>query len=257
MPSHELAGLNILVTRPRAQANGLCHAIQQHGGQPIALPLLEIQPLSPAPDSLPSETDLAQTELLIFISANAVDCGLPYLPPLPTSLRVGAIGQATAQRLQAVGIHTLVPARFDSEGFLALPQVQDLRDKTVIIVRGKGGREKLGESLHERGARLRYLEVYRRVSPKWTAGDVRTAMRADVITVTSGEALENLAQLAEQPGGIALRSKPLLVIHDRIAVRAQELGFTLKPIVTAQPGDDALLQALLHWANEQKGSEQA
>jgi uroporphyrinogen-III synthase len=257
MPNHDLQGLNILVTRPQAQSAWLSTEIRLRGGNPLVLPLLAIQPLTPS-QTQPTLAQLEQVALLIFISANAVEFGLAYLPALPASLQVGAIGQATAERLRTAGIRTdLVPARFDSEGFLALPQVQDLRDKTVLIVRGAGGREKLAEALRVRGAQVRYLEVYRRDCPRWQTEDVRTALHADVITVTSSEALENLAQLAKLPGGAGLLAKPLVVFHDRIAGRARELGFTLKPVVTTQPSDEALLMALLRWANEQEGMEHA
>ena len=160
------------------------------------LPLLEIAPKPPTPQTLPSLKDLARVDYLIFVSANAVESGLAYLPVIPGSITVGTIGQATAERLQEAGIHpTLVPAHFDSE---------DLRDKTVMIVRGEGGREKLAESLRARGAQVQYLEAYRRACPHWQQQDVRTALCADIITVTSGEALENLTQLAQLPGGEAL-----------------------------------------------------
>ena len=258
MPEHELQGVSVLVTRPTAQAERLSTGIRQMGGNPIALPLLEIKPLPPIAETTRTLAQLAQVDFLIFVSANAVLFGLTYLPVLPPSLQVGAIGQATAEQLQAAGIRTvLVPARFDSEGLLALPQLQDLRDKTVVIVRGEGGREMLAKTLRARGARVSYVEVYRRGCPHWGEGEVRTALRADVITVTSTEALENLAQLAQLPGGKPLWAKPLLVFHDRIAGRARELGFTLKPVVTNQPSEDALLAALAHWANAQKGMEHA
>ena len=258
MPGPDLQGVRVLVTRPAAQADRLASAINQLGGQPISLPLLEIMPLPPGPTATQTLTELAQAAALIFVSANAVACSLAYLPKIPSSLLVGAIGQATAERLQAAGIPPqLVPAQFDSEGFLALAQVQDLHNKTVVIVRGEGGRDKLGESLRARGARLRYLEVYRRECPHWQQADVHSALRADVITVTSSEALDNLARLARLPGGDALRAKPLLVFHERIAGRARELGFTLKPVVTTQPSDEALLKALVQWAHEQKGMEHA
>lgn len=247
MPDHDLQGLHVLVTRPVGQADKLSAGIRQLGGVPIELPLLEIKPLPLAASSPPS---LQHVDLVIFISANAVEHGLAYLQPLPAPIAIAAIGQATAERLHNAGVQvTLVPAEFDSEGLLALPALQDLHDKTVLIVRGAGGREKLAQSLGARGAKVRHLEVYRRACPAWRDADVATAMRAEIVTVTSGEALENLAALAQLPGASALWAKQLLVFHARIASRARELGFTLTPLIAAQPSDAALLEALVHWRN--------
>ncbi|MEJ2397761.1 MAG: uroporphyrinogen-III synthase [Gammaproteobacteria bacterium] len=253
MPEVELQGLSVLVTRPAAQAQHLSEAILRLGGKAVALPLLEIQPR--APSAIPN---LREMDILIFVSANAVEHGLNVLGPLPAALLIGAIGRATAQCLAAFGIRAdLLPTRADSEGFLALPEIQELTGKKVLIVRGQGGRETLATQMRARGAAVRYLEVYRRVCPHWRAEDLETALRADVITVTSGEALENLARLARLPGGDALWTKPMLVFHQRIAGRARELGFTLKPVVSAKPGDEALLTALQDWVNQQKGTERA
>jgi len=251
MLDHELDGLHVLVTRPPGQAEKLSTGIRQLGGNPLPLPLLEISPVVPADNQLQSA--LTQIDLVIFISANAVEHGLLYLNPLPAQVQVAAIGQATAEHLHVAGIEvTLVPARFDSEGLLALPQLQDLQGKVVLIVRGVGGREKLAQTLRQRGAHVSYLEVYQRTCPAWRDVDVARALRADIITITSGEALENLATLACRPGAGALWSKPLLVFHERIASHARELGFKLTPVVAAQPGDDALLDALVHWQKERK-----
>lgn len=259
MPNPELHGVNVLVTRPVAQAGWLSDEIRRLGGHPISLPLLEIQPVPANAQGRQALAQLNPGDLLIFVSANAVQFGLAYLPDFPLSgVQIGAIGEATAEQLRASGQHVdLVPAHFDSEGFLALPAIQELHGKHVVIVRGMGGREKLGESLRARGAQVHYLEVYRRTCPHWDAGAVQTALRADVITVTSGEALENLAQLARLPDAGPLRSTPLVVYHERIAGRARELGFTLKPVITTKPADVAMLAALVQWANVQKGMEQA
>ena len=46
MTEQFLAGLNIVVTRPREQAVGLAQRIEQHGGHAILFPLLEINPVT-------------------------------------------------------------------------------------------------------------------------------------------------------------------------------------------------------------------
>lgn len=253
MPGPELQGWRVLVTRPPARAQDLVEGIRRLGGEAICLPLLMIRPLKPA--ILP---DLAKTDLLLFVSASAVEHGLPCLGELPAGLRLGAIGEATAQPLRRAGLApALVPAQADSEGMLALPALQDVVGQHIVIVRGRSGREALASGLRERGATVSYLEVYERTCPVWQAEDVATALRADVISVTSGEAVDNLAQLARLPGGEALWRKPLLVFHARIAAHAQALGFTLKPVISEKPGDGAMLAALQKWAKQQKGMERA
>lgn len=253
MRDPELQGCRVLVTRPLGQAQDLVDGIQRLGGEAICLPLLVIKSIEP--DQLPR---LATSDLLLFISPNAVDHGLHWLGEQCASVRLGAIGHATATRLAQAGFKPeLVPAQANTEGMLALPALQQVVGKRIVIVRGRGGREKLASTLRQRGATVNYLEVYERSRPRWQEEDVAVALHADIITVTSGEALDNLGQLARLPGGDQLWSKPLLVIHARIAAQAQELGFTLKPVISEKPGDEAMLKALREWAKQHKDMERA
>lgn len=247
MAGHELAGKTVLVTRPPGQADTLRQMIAAHGGNADLLPLITITPLANRP-----ATTLHQADIIIFVSTNAVQHAQALLRQVPHKTQVGAIGEATAQALQAAGVHVdLLPARYDSETFLALPALATVRDMQVVIVRGTGGRETLAEELRRRGAQVAYLEVYRRDCPAWSASELQRALAADIITITSAEALQNLAQQARTHHAPALLAKPLAVFHERIASRAAQLGFTLKPFVAEQASDKALVKAVLDWRQHQ------
>jgi uroporphyrinogen-III synthase len=133
-------------------------------------------------------------------------------------------------------------AQFDSEGLLAQPELKDVAEQRILIVRGQGGREFLAETLRARGAIVDYAEVYKRLPTKqvltYEPGDI------DVILITSSEALSHLASIASQQGNSWLLEKPLLVLHERIAMRAKQLGFKLKPDVAKQASEASLLEAL-------------
>lgn len=245
MPGAEepgLKGLSILVTRPVAQSVSLVAAIQSMGGIAYSFPLIEIQPVSPCPEVLEG---FSGYNLVIFVSQNAVDCAWPCLTnDFPASARLAAVGQATAAAMERHGQPPdIVPARqFDTEGLLAMPDLESVTGQRVLIVRGAGGRELLAETLRDRGAIVDYAEVYRREPTEQVL--TYSEDEIDVILVTSSEALENLRNIAQQSGRLWLTEKPLLVIHERIAVRAGELGFKLKPVVAEQASDAAMLEAL-------------
>lgn len=247
MAGHELAGVRVLLTRPQGQLETLQDMIAARGGTPVSLPLLTITPLAP-----PSANALQTADIVIFVSSNAVEHARALFAQLPAMALVGAIGRATAKALQAAGVRVdLLPDHYDSESFLILPELQALTGKRITIVRGAGGREKLAEELRLRGARVKYLEVYRRDCPAWSVAEVQSALCADIITITSAEALRNLAELARAHHAPALFAKPLAVFHERIASRAPQLGFTLKPFVAQQASDTALVEAVLDWHQQQ------
>ncbi len=142
------------------------------------------------------------------------------------SARIAAVGNGTKRELESRGfVDVLAPeAGADSEALLALPEMQAVAGKRVLIVRGEGGRELLAESLTARGAQVEYFECYRRVAPRadpapliqaWDRGEVHA------VTVFSTQALENLIAVA---GTQRLARTPVFVNHARVAERAREAG---------------------------------
>ncbi|MBK9161029.1 MAG: uroporphyrinogen-III synthase [Nitrosomonadales bacterium] len=270
-----LAGLRIVVTRPRDQAAQLARSIEQAGGIPVLFPLLEIGPASD-PQTLQEQiARLAQFDLAIFISPNAVHYGMeailatlaravaPSSPSsgggvggeggllaLPPALKIAAVGQGSAKALRELGIARVIAPveRFDSEGLLAVPELQDVAGWRVMVFRGDGGRELLGDTLRARGATVEYAACYRRSKSQQDATVLRDSA-PDAISVTSSEALEHLWKMLDGTAREGLRDVPLFVPHPRIAGLAQRQGW--RQVRLTGPGDDGLLSALADWSEEQ------
>jgi len=242
-----LSGRHILVTRPAEQAAPLCALIRAAGGVPIAFPTVAIQPIQPA-DSARALLG-ARWDLIVFVSRNAVIQALALLPErrLPDATRIAAVGAGTASALRAAGrAPDLIPdARFDSEGLLELPTLQQVAGQRILIVRGVGGRPLLGDMLTQRGAEVVYAEVYRRALPNVDAVPLIPDWRAAalLLTATSDEVLNNLYRLIPEAEHPWLRGRPLAVFSQRTAATAMELGFRTVA-VAAESSDMALLDAL-------------
>lgn len=248
-----LRGLTIAVTRPRDQAAQLVQRIAQAGGKPVLFPLLDIAAMQD--DGVLGEqlSRLSQFDLAIFISPNAVQYGMAAVRSvggLPARLRIATVGQGSAKALRELSVQNVIAPteRFDSEGLLALPELQDVAGWRVLIFRGDGGRDLLGDTLKERGATVEYAACYRRSKPTQDVGALLGAA-PDVITVTSSEALTYLQQMLEADGGAGWRGIPLFVPHSRIAGLASDLGW--QQVVTTESGDDGLLSGLIAWAKKE------
>jgi len=76
MQQQPLAGLNIVVTRPREQAGNLAHRIALAGGHATLFPLLEISPVTDSQSLHALIARLHEYNLAIFISPNAVLYGM-------------------------------------------------------------------------------------------------------------------------------------------------------------------------------------
>ncbi len=249
-----LAGVRVLITRPRVQAEALARAIRADGGEPLLFPLIDIQPLSdPAPlDAILATLD--RFDLAIFISPNAVQFALARLSTRgrswPASLPIAVIGAGTAQALAAHNLRAAIAPRerFDSEALLAEPALQAVAGQRILIVRGEGGRALLADTLTARGATVTYAECYRRVLPLPDAhADQRlTPGAVDIAVFTSGEALDHLLQLYGEAARRLLRETPVLVVSERLAERVAEYRPRRAPLI-ARAGDADLLQALRAW----------
>lgn len=229
-PRCNLAGLSVLVTRPSHQAEGLCDLIQAAHGRPIRFPALEI--LGPADKHAAREQLQAAShaDMLIFVSANAVQYAFPLLPEqLPLDIAIASVGSATAQALGEAGLDcTLRPERMDSEGLLALPELQQVEGKRIIIVRGNGGRELLHDTLSERGAMVSQVEVYRRQKPQREAAARNLVagweQLVDVVLATSNAIVDNLFDMLGEAGEPQLQHTPMIVVSQRMAEYVVERG---------------------------------
>lgn len=244
-----LAGLHVAVTRPIGQAESFCEAIRHHGGFATAFPLLAISPLEDYRAFDQAILALEHADWAIFISSNAVDSAmhrvLARYGNVPESVRFAAIGHQTAKELARFGVHNVLTphTRFDSETLLALAEMNDVANQTVLIFRGVGGREILAETLKARGANVTFAESYRRFNPQTNTellNHLWQHQKLDAIVVTSSEAMRNLLDLAGQSEW--LRHVTLCVNHARIA--ELPLQFGLKVLVANAPGDDAVIQSL-------------
>lgn len=253
MQRTELNGLTILVTRPEHQAEPLCRLIESAGGQALRLPALTIHGNDDDPALRQRLSHLSDYQIAIFISPNAVTFGLDAIERsggLLDSLLIATVGKGSSNALtQRLGREPdLVPqGSFDSEALLALEPLQHVSGKRVVIFRGNGGRELLAETLRLRGARVDYAEVYRREPPPPPA-NTEWLEKADIITLTSSEALHNLVVMTPTAARDTLYHKPLVVISERCAQLARQLGFRQAVLMTPQAGDEAIIATLIKWA---------
>lgn len=238
-----LAGYSVWVTRPAHQSKSIIRSLKQHGAQVLAVPLLEIAPY----DEPASQQHLAQADgydAVIFVSVNAVTFSVNHHQTIANVLDLAVIGQATADKCRECGLKVqFIPEQADSDGLLALPRFQHVDGQKILIVRGHGGREHLAEQLRARGATVDYAEVYQRRVPAIHLNVELAA--ADVILITSSEALQNLVMLAQRDRQGWVFERQLLLIHARIASRVAESGFTLRPLVATEASDSGMIAALL------------
>lgn len=226
----------VLVTRPEQVAEPLLEAIHHLGLTPVSFPTIDIRPFPQTIDNQPSMVSLPLIDIFIFVSQNAVSYGLSVIRDILYAKDLSrktwaAIGPQTAKALAARGVPVkVVPEAHHStsEGLLEQADLQNVMNKHVMIIKGRGGREQLKSSLLSRGAQVHEYIVYERCLPSVDSRPIQAALlNQDIrlIVITSGESLDNLIQLLSPLSYDTLTAVTLLVISPRLAEYALARGF--------------------------------
>ncbi|MBS0430328.1 MAG: uroporphyrinogen-III synthase [Proteobacteria bacterium] len=240
----------VIVTRPAREAARWVQALNAHGIEAVALPLIEIAPLLPGMPAGP--LDARPYAALMFVSAAAVDgffernraaapAGRAQAAiDLIANARCWATGPGTAQALADAGVppeRIDVPptevGRFDSEALWTQVQGQLAAGARVLRVRGSdaagrpAGRDWLARTLEATGVAVDTAVVYRRLAPR-----VDDAARALVAASTVDErhvwlfsSSEAIAHLMAAMPGTDWRGARAWATHPRIADAARTAGF--------------------------------
>jgi uroporphyrinogen-III synthase len=250
-----LAGIGVAVTRPAHQAGALAQKLEHAGAHVILFPTIEIavpEDLGPFYQVLDR---LENYDIAVFVSPNAVARAMDLISAqraLPGHLMIAAIGDATVAALHRRGLRDVVAPdqSFDSEALTALPALQDVAGRRVVIFRGQGGRELLGDTLAARGAHVVYAECYRRVVPRIDTKPLFEAWSQDALqafVVTSSIGLRNLIAMIGDGGMPMLAATAMFVPHPRIAENARALGIS-QVVVTGARDDGMVAGVTAHFS---------
>ncbi len=275
---YDMPDMPVIVTRPIRsvspiipislinQAESFSQRVTAMGRTVVRFPLLEIHPLTDYSAFDLLLADLSAYALVAFVSPNAIQATFARLKNnwhnRPMQIPIAVMGTGSLAALDELGITTANttiyyprnPDRTDSETLLDELDIDALRHKKVLIIRGETGRELLADALRSKGIDVAQIAAYRRTAPEFTL------LRQDQLgrllqtqnqwVITSSEALQTLLswtkQLEQQPGfhGIVakLQQQHLILPHVRIAETAKNCGF--QSITLTGSGDEHLLVAL-------------
>ena len=245
-----LHNVKVLVTRPKQRAEGLCESIRRAGGTALQFAAIEISEPQDVQSREFARDHINDFNLAIFISPTSVEETLGFLNQLPASISISAIGSRTAHALESMGMKIdIAPDGHDSESLLEHPKMQDsqVRGKKIVIFRGEGGRELLGDTLASRGADVFYANMYRRSPPSSAMQLDRYLAETDIITVSSNQGLQNLYDLAADKNSLTRLS--LVVPGERAYRLAKALGFS-NIFVAENATDEASMNALEYITSE-------
>jgi uroporphyrinogen III methyltransferase/synthase len=148
---------------------------------------------------------LKSYDWIIFTSANGVTFFWQRAEArgkrlrLPSSLKVCAIGPATADRLRKkkVSVH-YIPKEFIAESILEGFEKMANKGKRILLARAKKARDVLPKGLKELGAEVDVVAVYRTIRPRGGSRRLRRLLAGgeiDVIAFSSSSTVNHFAEL--------------------------------------------------------------
>lgn len=224
----------ILITRPQKSAQKLKLLLARHDFDCEVLPCMEIQPIAY------NTPKISTNDVMIFTSQAAVEF---YRGAF--SSNVFAIGPATQLALRNKQVAASLPVDFNSESLLKVTELQQIKNKSILIVCGENPRLLLSEILQQRGAIINFIYCYRRVKPTYTAEKLQkiTQKKFKCIVSNSSESLANLNALFSQQLDW-LHQQQLLVSSAHMARQATELGFSKAAWTAKNTTDQAIVDVL-------------
>lgn len=242
----------MVITRALSQSDDFAAELRKYGAEVVLCPTIEISELD-SYELLDEAIDhLYGYDWIVFTSVNGADHFFQRLKARQRStsdldeLRVCAIGEATAERLNDLHVHVdVIPEEFKAEGVFEALKIfvggaNGLKNLNVLIPRASVARDYLPRALEESGARVDVVPAYRTSLPaNLDRGRIAAMLSAgtDCIAFTSSSTVKNLAQLFDtQDLSEALAGVVIACIGDVTATTAAEYGLN----VGIQPGESTI-----------------
>jgi len=257
MTDPPLTGKRILVTRAREQAGELTDSLKGLGADVLAFPTIEIVPPRSWEGLDRAIAQLASYDWIIFTSVNGVRFFLERLLAktntlsLPSSLKVCAIGPATARKLEEKGIHVdYMPSEYVAEAIVQGFEKIGVKGKRILLARVKKARDVLPKNLRSMGSVVDVVEAYRTVKPRGGSTRLKRILagsQIDVVTFTSSSTVNHFMELLEKEDLRApLRGIAIASIGPVTSQTVRQYGLE----VSVQPADytiPALAQAVVDY----------
>lgn len=205
-----LFGKRIVVTRTRSQAGELSQKLRRLGADVVELPTIKITDPDDQYEFAQLVVDSHNYQWVIFTSPNGVErffkaffCAYNDIRSFGGA-RIAAIGQGTAAKLKAYGLHTdLIPEKSVAESLLkelkkSEAEFGSFEHTNVLWVRGNEARDVLSKGLNEMRAILDECIAYKTVPETEDKTGARVLLEqegADIITFTSSSTVDNFFNL--------------------------------------------------------------
>jgi len=252
-------GAPVIVTRPAAPGRRLVAELRRRGADVAWWPAFDINPPADEAAARRALARLADYDLALFVSPNAVHATAERLGvDWPSGTVIGAVGASTRDAVRAElrgAARATVVAPDDgdesgSEGFWRAWRASGRQARRALLLRAATGRDWIVDRLRAADVEVDAVAVYDRAPHRLEEGE-RSRLRAwmagkavPIAVVTSAEAVAAILEQVGVVDGAAdwLRRGRAVATHPRVAQRLHDAGFL--HVSTSEPDDPAVIGKL-------------
>lgn len=200
-----LQDYRILITRGKEQAKRFKASIEQYGGIPIIVPLLDFQLPTNMLEIEKAFRHISNYDWLIITSQNGVQFFFELVERygIAASLpKIAVIGKKTEKTLMGYGFKAdFIPHEFVAENFVE--EFMPLLDEKsrVLLAKGNLARTIIAEGINRAGASCDEVIIYETILPQESVQKlvhVLKSQEVNVIMFTSSSTIHHFMQIVEQ-----------------------------------------------------------
>jgi len=245
-----LAGVRVLVTRPRERSQELCFLLEDEGAQVFSLPLLEFLPPEDERPLRCAAEQIHQYGWIAFASPLAVRALVAAVRQAGTlerleRLKLAAVGPGTASELAAHNLSVAKQAQLHTGAGLAQALVGSMgTDEQVLIPAAQEGRPELEDALRAAGIRVVKVAAYRS-QPRSVDLAALRELASDppqVVLFGSPRSVQAFFDLASSDDASGLKRAKFVAIGPTTAAALDRLGVA-PAAVAERPTSEALVDA--------------
>ena len=189
----------VVVTRAEPAGGPLSRELEQLGVQVLRWPVIGIVPADPA--QLAQALTHEAFDWIVLTSRHGVAALADLLPAPPRSVRIAAIGPASAQALRERGWPIDLAGEAGAESLLRAFETAGIRGRRILHPASSRALPTLGEGLRRLGAEFVSVEAYRTISTSLDVESCRTTIARGDIGAVSFASPSAVIELEHALGG--------------------------------------------------------
>ncbi len=243
--------IGIIVTRPKGQSQNFMNRLKNGGYSAFDLPGILIVPTRYQKKAIETLGKASQYDYCLFTSPNSVKFGKRLKLNFKSINGFISIGSGTEKALKPY-LHNkeiiTAPKPYTSEALVEALTTHGMKDQSVLIISGEGGRRLLDQAINDLGGKGLYCDVYRREAPdNLEVTEIldfkkNNPLRQLYLTISSQESFNNLLPTLNKSGLTALIDG-VFVGSERLKTIVESAGFS-NIIVAKSALENDLWQAI-------------